>query len=102
MWAPAFDQQQPWRRLPATCYWANPIHNTGHFIYTAIQTAANNHELPTCSYDHRFETENTLSRSDFFHVTMTVKRLGLNRHNIDLRLFSCNTFGSTTIAMQPA
>jgi hypothetical protein len=40
--------------------------------------------LPTGSHDHRFEAENTRGRSDLFHLTMTWKRLGLNRDKTDL------------------
>lgn len=35
---------------------------------------------PTGSHDHRFEAENARSRSNLFHLTMTWKRLGLNRY----------------------
>ena len=40
--------------------------------------------LPTGSHDHRFQAENTRGRSDLFHLTMTWKRLGLNRYKTDL------------------
>jgi len=46
---------------------------------------ANDYECPTCSHDHRFESKNARSRSNLFHVTMTWKSLGLNRHKTNLR-----------------
>jgi hypothetical protein len=39
---------------------------------------------PTGSHDHRFEAENACGRSNLFHLTMTWKRLGLNRYKADL------------------
>jgi hypothetical protein len=38
----------------------------------------------TGSHDHRFEAEDACSRCNLFHLSVTWKRLGLNRYKTDL------------------
>ena len=73
-------QIQSFETVPNTCRWANQVLTTGDFIDTARRSAATDRKRPSCSHDHRFEAENARSRSNLFHLTMTWKRLGLNRY----------------------
>jgi hypothetical protein len=53
------------------------------------------------SHDRRFKAENVCGRSDLFHVNMTWKGLGLNRHKTNLCQLVYIAFHSAAIAQGP-